>query len=140
MAFARAYRFGKGASTEDAKTALASANPGSMVQVVRAGSLDNELLAEVLAAQTLRAEEADYMLAKKAEIDLLLRVAGTTQISEAIAKQGAVRGEGFVAINAGRKELSVPDGFKEAELPRRSLTHLELSRIERAALLNAQRG
>ena len=140
MAFARAYRFGRGASSEEVKMELASANPGSMVQVVRAGSLDNELLAEMLAAQTLRAEEADYMLAKKAEIDFLLRLAGTTQISEAIAKQGAVRGKGFVAINAGRKELSVPDGFKEAELPRRGLTLLELSRVERAALLNAQRG
>ncbi|MDE1858818.1 MAG: hypothetical protein KGI26_07120 [Thaumarchaeota archaeon] len=140
MAFARAYRFARGASSEDVKRELASANPGSLVQVVRAGSLDNELLAEMLAAQTLRAEEADYMLAKKAEIDLLLRLAGTTQISEAIAKQGAVKGEGFVAINAGRKELSVPDGFRGAELPRKSFTHLEFSRIERAALLNAQRG
>ena len=139
-AFARAYLFGRGESSEDVKRKLASANPGSLVQVAKAGSADNELMVEMLAAQTLRAESSGEMLAKKPEIDLLLRLAGTTQISRAIAARGAVAGERFLAINAARSEVVVPAEFREAELPRRELTKADLARVERAALLNAQRG
>ena len=140
MATAKVYLFGRDVSAEGVKQKLASANPGSLVQVTRAGSVSNELLVEMLAAQTFRAESAGDMLAKKPEVDLLLRLAGTTQISKAIKSQGAVAGEEFLAINAGRMVLSTPADFKEAELPRTGLTGAELLRIERAALLNAQRG
>jgi len=138
--FARAYVFGGGDSAEEIKRRLASANPGSLVQAVKGGRVKNELLVELLAAQTFRAEASGSMLARKPEIDLLLRVAGTTQISRAIRGYGVVAGEGFLAINAGRNELRVPDGFGKAELPRRTLTAPELLMVERGALLNAQRG
>lgn len=140
VATAKVYLFGRDVSAEGVKEKLASANPGSLVQVARAGSVSNELLVEMLAAQTFRAESAGDMLAKKPEMDLLLRLAGTTQISKAIKSQGAVAGEKFLAINADRKELSTPADFNEAELPRMGLTEADLFRIERAALLNAQKG
>ncbi|HKT21853.1 MAG TPA: hypothetical protein VJR06_04470, partial [Nitrososphaerales archaeon] len=70
----------------------------------------------------------------------LLRLSGTTQISKAIRTEGAARGKPFIAINAGREGLIVPAEFIEAELPRKRLTEGELARIERAALLDAQRG
>ncbi|MDG7011350.1 MAG: hypothetical protein JRN57_04445 [Nitrososphaerota archaeon] len=139
MVTARAYLFGKGVSQEEVRRRLASANPGSLVQVAREGAVDNEVLVEMLAAQTFRAEESGGMLAKKPEMDLLLRLAGTTQISRAIKTQGALAGEGFLAINANRRRISAPSEFSEAELPRKPLTEAELSRIERAALLNVQR-
>ncbi len=140
MATAKAYLLGSDASSEEVKKKLASANPGTLVQVARGGTASNEVFVEMLAAQTLRAESAGDLLAKKPEVDLLLRLAGTTQISKAIRSQGAVAGEKFLAINAGRGELSTPAGLEGTELPRRSLTEAELSRIEKAALLNAQRG
>ncbi len=140
MAFARAYLFGEGTSTEEVKKKLAAANPGSLVQVARAGTAGSEVLVEMLAAQTFSAEASGRLLANKAEIDLLLRLAGTTQISKAIEGYGATPGEGFLAINASRTRLRVPSGFGEVELPRRALTEVDLSRIERAALLNLQKG
>lgn len=140
MAKARAYLFGEGASMDEVKRKLASANPGSLVQVARAGSVGNELLVEMLAAQTLRAESSKSMLAKKPEVDLLLRIAGTTQISRAIREQGARVGQGFAAINAGKTELVAPEGFERWELPRRGLSKAELLRVEKAALLDARRG
>lgn len=139
-AMARAYLFDGRKDAEDVKGRMALANPGSLVQVARAGAASNELLVEMLAAQTLRAESSGSMLAKKPEVDLLLRIAGTTQISAAIEGYGAAKGKRFLAINAGREALAVPEGFGESELPRKSLTKSELLRVERAALLNAQRG
>lgn len=138
--FARAYRFGRGESIDEVKRKLAGSNPGSLVQVAEAGSADNEALVEMLAAQTFGAEASGSMLANKPEVDLLLRLAGTTQISKAIRGHGASPGEGFLAINAGRTALAVPPGFGESELPRKALAKSELSRIERAALLSALKG
>lgn len=140
VAHARAYVFDGGTDPEGVKRKLVLANPGSLVQAVRAGSLANEALAEMLAAQTFRAESTGNMLAKKPEVDLLLRLAGTTQISKAIRAQGSVAGERFLVINAARSEVAAPPEFRKAELPRKPLTGTELSRVESAALLDAQRG
>jgi tRNA threonylcarbamoyladenosine modification (KEOPS) complex Cgi121 subunit len=137
---AKAYEFEEGPSPEEARKALWSANPGSLVQTVKAGTIKNRLFVELIAAQTFRAMESGSLLAKKPEIDLLLRLAGTTQISKAIKSQGAVQGEGCLAICAGSKELISPPGFEKHELPRKKLNRSELFRIERAALLDAQKG
>ena len=137
-AHARAYAFGKGEDPEAVKRKLVSANPGSLVQVVRAGGTKNEMLVEMLCAQTLRAESSGSLLAKRPEIDLLLRLAGTTQIARAIKSHGFASGEAFLAINAGRVEVVVPEGFSAAELPRKKLTKQELGRVEIAALLDAK--
>ena len=139
-AFAKAYLFEGGESTYEVKNRLASANPGTMVQAVRAVARVNATLMEMLAAQTFRAEASGAMLAKKPEIDFLLRFAGTTQISRAIREHGVVPGKPFLAVNAGSKELTVPPEYRSAELPRKELSRSDLGRIERAALLDAQKG
>ncbi|MDG7013317.1 MAG: hypothetical protein JRN46_03685 [Nitrososphaerota archaeon] len=135
---ARAYLC-EGMDPGEAKGALARANPEAVVQTLRAGSVKNEFLAEMLAAQTLQAMESGGLLAKKPEIDLLLRFARTTQISRAIESEGATRGGKFLAIVAGHATPSLPSGFKGVGLPRKRLSRSELARIEEAALLGADR-
>ncbi|MDG6963747.1 MAG: hypothetical protein JRM83_02000 [Nitrososphaerota archaeon] len=122
-----------------AKSALSTENPGSVVQAVRLEATDNELFIEMLAAQTFQAMSSGSILARKPEIDLLLRLAGTTQIEKAIRTQGAKGGAPFIAIVAGLEDPKRPPGFSGEELPSRRLNRAELCRIERAALLGAER-
>ena len=135
---ARAY-ICEGMDPDEAKGALARANPGAVVQTMKAGSVKNEFLAEMIAAQTLQAMESGGLLAKKPEIDLLLRFAGTTQISRAIGLEGSVKGRRFLAIVAGHAAPSLPPGFRGMQLPRKPLSRSELARIEGATLLGADR-
>jgi len=118
---------------------MTAANPGSLVQAARAGLARNERFVELLAAQTLQAASSGGLLAKKQEIDFLLRLAGTTQISSAIRDAGARHGEQFALIVAGRSPVKLPSGFETKELHTRELSDSELRRIEIAALLAAKR-
>lgn len=136
--FARAFLV-EGASPADSKRLLADANPGSIVQTAKGGLARNERLVELLAAQTLQAEASGALLANKPEIDLLLRMAGTTQISRAIRDAGAKPGDPFLAIVVGKRALRRPPRFKGTELPKRELDGFELGMVEKAALLNASR-
>ena len=137
--FAKAFLCPSGASPEDLKSRLASANPGSMVQAAKAGLAGNEVFVELIAAQTLQAESSGGLLAKKPEIDFLLRLAGTTQISRAIREAGAKSGDEFIVVVAGRSALTRPSGIDGKELARLELTSSELAKIEKAALLNAEK-
>jgi tRNA threonylcarbamoyladenosine modification (KEOPS) complex Cgi121 subunit len=95
---------------------------------------------EMIAAQTLCANGTKNLLAKKPEVDLLLRMAGTTQISRAIEQMGAKKGEPFLLVIAGPDKGLDSLSAKElggSELEKRELSSDELDRIERAALLNA---
>lgn len=138
--FVKAYICGKEFRPEEMKKELASANAGSMVQAADASAADNEFFVEMVAAQTLQAKDSGSLLAKKPEIDFLLRLAGTTQIARAIKEQGAEDGASFLLVAAGRSPVHGPSELSRLELPRRSLSRAELDRVERAALLNAQRG
>ena len=137
--FARAFLCPRDASPEASKSRAADANPGSMVQAAKGEVAGNEVFVELLAAQTLQAESSGGLLAKRPEIDFLLRLAGTTQISRAIAEAGAKSGDQFLVVVAGRRAVRRPRGFVGKELPRLELTSSELGGIERAALLNARR-
>jgi tRNA threonylcarbamoyladenosine modification (KEOPS) complex Cgi121 subunit len=137
--YATAYMCGRQLKPEDVKRKLALANPGSLVQAVRASSAKNEFFLEMLAAQTFQAQTTGTLLAKKPEIDFLLRLAGTTQIAKAIRDQGAKGDEPFLAVAARRTELSAVPELSQLQLPRRRLTKAELGRVERAALLSVQR-
>ncbi len=128
----------------DARDKLARTAPGALVQAVSEGVLNNERLAAALAAQTANAQTGGRLLAKKADVDLLLRLAGTTQISRAVSAVGARKGEPFVLVIIGRRE-----SVRRAEeavsgvgrrLRRRSFTKSDLERIEAAALLNVGLG
>ncbi|MDG6898764.1 MAG: hypothetical protein JRN24_03390 [Nitrososphaerota archaeon] len=121
------------------KEKLASANLSSMVQAANAGSAKNESFVEMLAAQTLHADASGSLLAKKPEIDFLLRLAGTTQIARAIREHGAKEGAPFLLVVAARTPVRGPSEVSGLELPRRDLSLAELARVEKAALLSAQR-
>ncbi len=137
--FARGYILGPGRSVEALKQEMSAANPGSVVQAVRAEAADNEALLEMIAAQTFRAKASGGLLAKKPEIDLLLRLAGTTQISEAIGRIGAEGGEESLLVVAGLGEVKEPRGREWKALPRRGLSKKDLEKVERSALLNTRR-
>ncbi|HEV2226630.1 MAG TPA: KEOPS complex subunit Cgi121 [Nitrososphaerales archaeon] len=137
--FAKAYVCDGDLSPDEVKLELASLNPGSIVQTGRAESAENEFFVEMLAAQTLRAGSVGCLLAKKPEMDFLLRLAGTTQISKAIKQYGSTEGEPFLIVVAGPREIKSPRAARAAELPRRELSKKELDRIEDAALLSALR-
>lgn len=135
----KAYNCDGGMDPEEAKTILKASNPGSLAQAVRAPTLKNEVVLEMLAAQTFGALSRGVLLARKPEIDLLLRVAGTTQIADAIKRCGTRPGTSFTLVNAGASELKVPEGFSGLELPRRALTKGDRQKVERGALLNTKR-
>ncbi len=137
--FARAFLCDAGSDPDEVKARFQAANRGFMVQTSKADAAGNELLLEMLAAQTLKAEALGSLLAKKPEIDFLLRLAGTTQISLAIRHAGAHRGHEFLVVVAGDSEVQNADGVSARRLPRRELTRDELGRVERAAILNAKR-
>ncbi|HLQ07143.1 MAG TPA: KEOPS complex subunit Cgi121 [Nitrososphaerales archaeon] len=137
--FAKAYVCKGSASPDEAKKEFASLNPGSIVQTGSAESAKNEFFVEMLAAQTLRAGSVGGLLAKKPEMDFLLRLAGTTQISRAIKQYGSTKGVPFLLVVAGPREIRESRSFKAMELPRRKLSKKELDRIEGAALLSALR-
>jgi tRNA threonylcarbamoyladenosine modification (KEOPS) complex Cgi121 subunit len=124
---------------EEVRTRVRASNPKAMVQSFRPQKTSNSRYYELVALQTLVSQAEDCMLAKKPEIDFLLRVAGTAQIKEAILKIGARRGEPFVLVAAvERGRVRGLEGLGRA-LPRRKLTENELDGVERAAMLNAER-
>ncbi|HXW37711.1 MAG TPA: KEOPS complex subunit Cgi121 [Nitrososphaerales archaeon] len=109
------------------------------IQAVRPGCIENETLGEMLGEQTAMAKKTGALLAKTPEIDLLLRVAGTRQISEAIKEIGTRRKEGqtILALGAERdlSELEKETGIR-GRVKSRPLSEEELDRVERAALLS----
>ena len=134
-----AILFENGEDPDGAKAKLARVNPDAVVQVIRGEGLSNSLVLELLAAQTMGAMEGGELLARRPEVDFLLRVAGTAQISRAIASSGAVKGEPFilVAFTGGTPIRGTPAGAKT--VPRRSLSTEEKFVVEKGALLSAQR-
>ena len=127
---------------EEAKASLARACPGAVVLAVRRKVVHNESFAEMLAAQTLEAASSGSLLANKPAIDLLLRLAGTTQIAEAISGAGARKGEPFVVVVAAAEAAleGASPGQGWTRLPRRALTRPEMARVEAAALLAVRKG
>jgi tRNA threonylcarbamoyladenosine modification (KEOPS) complex Cgi121 subunit len=125
---------------DSVRKTVAAKVPESIVQVVREDTATNGFFVEMIAAQTIRAKGTENLLAKKPEVDLLLRLAGTTQISRAIEQIGAKKGKPFLLVIAGpgRRLASLNlDELGGSELEKRDLSSDELDRIEQAALLNA---
>jgi tRNA threonylcarbamoyladenosine modification (KEOPS) complex Cgi121 subunit len=138
---ARAYWFDENSDPDGLKERIRKRHPGFLVQTARAEPGVNGRFIKMIAAQTLNASDTGNLLAKRPEIDFLLRLAGTTQISRAIGKSGSRKGEGFVLVVANAKkpvpQLKVGDA---KQVPDRGLTGRELEKVEDAALLNAARG
>ena len=139
--YLQSYSFGERHDPDEIRNAFAKANPGAMVQTCSDKGSKNAFFIQMIAAQTVRAELAGNMLANKPGIDFLLRMAGTTQISEAIPKVGSRPGEQFVLVIASlrptRFSIPIRGGRRLVKSP---LTPSELRRVEEAALLSARRG
>ncbi len=110
------------------------------VQTVRATAADNAFFVEVIAAQTLRAWEKDELVARRPEIDFILRMAGTSQISKALGEVGSRKGASFVLVVASPGRVPMGNALRGRALARRDLSLDERDRVERAALLGALRG
>lgn len=140
---ARCYKVGARVPSDDLTRRARKAFPSLLVQTVDTAAASNERLVEMIGEQTLSAEEAGSPLAKKPEVDLLLRLAGTTQISRAIQEIGVRRRKDFLLVVVGDEPDLIRFESVEARdwerLPRRQLDEADLHRIERAALLNAER-
>ena len=98
---------------------------------------------EVLWGQTTEAERLGTLLANEPEVDMLLRIAGTRQISVAIREAGFRNGTRSVLVAAGaRSKLTQLES--QLNGARRvgggELTSQDLERVEKAALLNLKRG
>jgi tRNA threonylcarbamoyladenosine modification (KEOPS) complex Cgi121 subunit len=130
----------RGAEPDSVRKIVGAKVPGAIVQAVRADATTNGFFVEMIAAQTIRANGTQNLLARKPEVDLLLRLAGTTQISKAIERMGARKGKPFLLVIAGPRRGLARLSARElggSELERRKLSSDELDRIEQAALLNA---
>jgi len=131
---------GRGPDPSTIRQSVAAKYPNSIVQTLSVEAATNRFYIEMIAAQTLSANETPSLLARKPEVDLLLRFAGTTQISRAIRQMGARKGKEFILVIAGpSRELANLSGedLGGRELGVGSLSQKELDRIETAALLNA---
>jgi tRNA threonylcarbamoyladenosine modification (KEOPS) complex Cgi121 subunit len=137
--YAKAFRCGPELDPDVMKRRLNESNPGSIVQTASAKAADNERLVEMLAAQTLQADSSGSLLAMKPEIDFLLRLAGTTQISKAIRDHGARHGLPFILVVAARTAVRGTDGIEGLELPSHELSARELAKVEKSALLNTKK-
>jgi tRNA threonylcarbamoyladenosine modification (KEOPS) complex Cgi121 subunit len=100
----------------------------------------------MIAKQTIRSRKRRSLLAARPELDLLLRLAGTTQISEAIGKVGYRNGGTKVLVAVGttralRKLEKLADQKRDVFKRSRSmeLSSADLEAIEGAALLGVTR-
>lgn len=133
------FRFSSKFDPEAIKVETRKSIKDGFVQTAKASAARNSLFLEMIAGQTLRATETGNLLAKKPEIDFLLRLAGTTQISRAIKEVGSNDGKGFILVIAGRAEGEMHDVRGGEKLPAETLSKAEFDRVETAALLNAIR-
>ena len=140
---ARCYRFNGSVAPEGLRQGIRKAFPGLLVQTVDSAAASNEKLFEMLGEQTLEASRGGGTLAKKPEVDLLLRLGGTAQISRALQEVGTKHGRSFVLVVIGEEAdvrgLESAEGSGWERLQRRELDREEMRRIERAALLDAER-
>jgi tRNA threonylcarbamoyladenosine modification (KEOPS) complex Cgi121 subunit len=131
-------------SGKELLTKLRKEFPSLVMQLVKIDSLNSKFL-EMIAEQTVQARMNRSLLAEKEDIDLILRLAGTTQIAEAIKRVGHQRTGNNTLIAIGKEKdmkpfmryLSQEKAFMK--LSRFALSEEELELIERSALLNVER-
>jgi tRNA threonylcarbamoyladenosine modification (KEOPS) complex Cgi121 subunit len=139
----RCYRIDGKVASEDLSRSIRGEFPGLLVQTVDSAAATNEMFVEMIGEQTLEAGAAGSPLAKKPEVDLLMRLGGTTQIARAILQVGVKRGYEFILVVVGNEadilklESTRSKGWER--MPRHQLDRDDLQRIERAALLDAER-
>jgi tRNA threonylcarbamoyladenosine modification (KEOPS) complex Cgi121 subunit len=120
--------------------------PRLFIQLLSLRHQPNSRVIEMIAKQTIRSIGNRSLLASRPELDLLLRLAGTTQISEAIAKVGYKKSGRKVLVAVGTtrdlrrlEKLAGEKGetFKKSRV--KDLSAADLETIEGAALLGVTR-
>jgi tRNA threonylcarbamoyladenosine modification (KEOPS) complex Cgi121 subunit len=137
--YSQSFLCSKEADPGQVRGELSGAYPGTMVQTFSSNAATNAFFIQMLAAQTLRAERTGSLLAKKPEIDFLLRLAGTSQISDAMSRVGSKPGEAFVLVLASVRPLKGATCAAGEKLSAQPLSESELRRVEQGALLSAHR-
>lgn len=144
-AFCRAWRVD--APPDDVESILSGlrlAGHKALVQAFASRRPPDMVALEMLAAQTIYASASGATLANKPELDLLLRLAGTRQIGEALERHGYRSGRGALYVVAASSD---PDALEALvgrlerdarlrEVPRRRARKGTLELVERAALLS----
>ena len=132
----------KSSAAEGFLSAVRKRFPKLTVQLVTFGRVPNGRMLELIGNQTIMALAEKSLLASKPEVDLLLRVAGTTQIEAALRLVGYRR-------NGKKVLVAIGDGRVLARLRRHCIMHVpgatplgkstlsrqELEKVEVAALL-----
>ena len=127
---------------------LREENPGLLVQLMSMKRRPNRRAVEMIALQTLRAAKKGSMIATKPEVDLLLRLAGTAQISEAIERVGYRAGGRRFLVAVGNEEMvkrleaaltSSERGRNYRPVPEERLDERGSEMVESAALLGLRR-
>ena len=126
---------------------LRKESPRLVIQMLSMKRRPNTRAVRMIAAQTLRALKTDSMIAAKPEMDLLLRMAGTAQISEAMEKAGYGAGGRRFLVAAGpdrgvaRLEKSLTAGVSAARYSLLAEDVLDaggIKMVETAALLGTR--
>lgn len=120
-------------------------NPRVIVQVMGDSVTPNPAAIEMIAAQTLAAARSGSTLAERPELDLLLRLAGTKQIGQALKRSGyASAGTRLFMVAAsdgggadiGRLTKRLAKDARFSRLSKRELAAEDFARVEVAALLS----
>jgi tRNA threonylcarbamoyladenosine modification (KEOPS) complex Cgi121 subunit/molybdopterin converting factor small subunit len=95
---------------------MREANRRLSIQIMAADAVFGFEHAHRIAQMALEAESRKIMLAKRVETDLLLRLACTNQISEAIARAGLKKGKSacIVALSSGRENRDFEKWLQKA--------------------------
>jgi tRNA threonylcarbamoyladenosine modification (KEOPS) complex Cgi121 subunit len=115
-----------------------------VIQLVGGRRLPSAAAVEMVAAQTLRAKTSGSLLVKRPELDLLLRLAGTSQIGEALEEIGYKRKGKKVLVAAGpgsglaRLAKSLAGDARLKRVRKGPLTEDDLEVVETAALVAAR--
>ena len=77
--------------------------PKLIIQAISSNYILNKSHVKKIIMLSLEAKRKNILLSKKIETDILLRFAGTTQISQAIHNVGSKKNQNFVIIAIGKK-------------------------------------
>ncbi len=123
---------------------LRKRNPRLHIQLLALGRIPARRAIDMVGQQTLRAARTGALLATKPEVDLLLRMSGTTQIAVAIRRSG-YSAEGkklLVAVGPptklGRLREQLSDDPNYEVLEDSELGDDDLVFVEKAALLGTR--
>jgi tRNA threonylcarbamoyladenosine modification (KEOPS) complex Cgi121 subunit len=131
-------------ATEWRLLSLRGRHPDLIIQLVTLKSIPGNRAVAMIGQQTLRAAKTGALLAAKPEVDLLLRLAGTTQIAVAIKEAGyRAKGEKLL-VAAGpvgeverlEEELAGDAGYEV--LRGEEIDAEGLAMVERAAVLGTR--